>query len=223
MPTSEPGLQPTPILRDDRIPKTSATWRLWAENNLIETWREACGEVVSASRFDFTSARDLPQTLYEFPDGYCGSFGEERYRFNEILFDPKNYFDQVSSSSRTSPAEAYAQNVTPPSALRMMETGPQSHSLKDLVSLPQLVHDSIMSCDVDVRGALLQNIVVVGNTSLTRGLTERLDVELASLMPGVSLSHAFVEPQLTRSKKSRFIRRLFPSSASMRRGSVDLS
>lgn len=43
-----------------------------------------------------------------------------------------------------------------------------------------------MACDVDVRAALLQNIVVVGNTSLTRGLTERLDVELANLMPSVS-------------------------------------
>lgn len=78
------------------------------------------------------------------------------------------------------------QNVTPPAALRTVETGPHAHSLKDLVSLSQLVHDSIMACDVDVRASLLQNIVVVGNTSLTRGLTERLDLELAGLMPSVS-------------------------------------
>jgi actin-like protein 6A len=96
VPTAEPGLEPKSILRDDRIPHTSASWRLWAENNLLETWREACGEVIPTSRFDFSTARDLPQMLYEFPDGYCGNFGEERYRFNEILFDPKNYFDQVS-------------------------------------------------------------------------------------------------------------------------------
>lgn len=44
-----------------------------------------------------------------------------------------------------------------------------------------------MACDVDVRASLLQNIVVVGNTSLTRGLIERLDVELAGLMPSVRL------------------------------------
>jgi actin-related protein len=43
-----------------------------------------------------------------------------------------------------------------------------------------------MACDVDVRASLLQNIVVVGNTSLTKGLTERLDVELAGLLPSVS-------------------------------------
>ena len=77
------------------------------------------------------------------------------------------------------------QSIEPPAPLRTVTSGPQSHSLKDLVPLSQLVHDSIMACDVDVRAALLQNIVVVGNTSLTRGLTERLDVELAGLMPSV--------------------------------------
>lgn len=194
VPTSEPGLEPKSILRDDRIPQTSASWRHWAENNLLETWREACGEVIPTSRFDFTTARDLPQMLYEFPDGYSGNFGEERYRFNEILFDPKNYFDQVSPAAPYAGVAADSQSIIPPSALRMLETGSHAHSLKDLVSLPQLVHDSIMSCDVDVRGALLQNIVVVGNTSLTRGLTERLDVELANLMPGVSGAGCWMIP-----------------------------
>ena len=67
----------------------------------------------------------------------------------------------------------------------MVQSGDHAHSLKDLVPLHQLVHDSIMACDVDVRAALLQNIVVVGNTSLTKGLIERLDVELAAIMPSV--------------------------------------
>ena len=46
--------------------------------------------------FDLKTARELPQTLYEFADGYHQYFGEERYRFTEMLFDPKNYFNQVS-------------------------------------------------------------------------------------------------------------------------------
>ncbi|OCF36416.1 brg1-associated factor b [Kwoniella heveanensis CBS 569] len=167
-PTPDPGLQPKPLLRDDRAPHTTASWKLWAENNVVENWKEACSEVVNYKGFDFQTAQDLPQALYEFPDGYQQYFGEERYRFTEMLFDPKNYFNQ---------------SIEPPATLRATTTTDHSHSLKDLVSLSQLVHDSIMACDVDVRGALLQNIVVVGNTSLTRGLTERLDVELAALMP----------------------------------------
>ena len=78
--------------------------------------------------------------------------------------------------------------IEPPAMLRTTQTTDHSRSLKDLVPLSQLVHDSIMACDVDVRASLLQNIVVVGNTSLTKGLTERLDVELAGLLPSVSSS-----------------------------------
>ncbi|KAK8869539.1 hypothetical protein IAR55_000105 [Kwoniella newhampshirensis] len=168
VPTSEIGGRPKPIVRDDRAPHTTASWKLWAENNVVEGWKEACTEVVSYKGFDFQTANDLPRVLYELPDGYTQNYSEERYRFSEMLFDPKNYFDQ---------------SFEPPATLRVTPNSDHSHSLKDLVSLSQLVHDSIMSCDVDVRAALLQNIVVVGNTSLTRGLIERLDVELAAVMP----------------------------------------
>lgn len=169
--TSEPGLEPHPTLREDRLSGTTGSWRSWAEEVVVDTWKETCGEVINYKGFDFRSARDLPQSLYEFPDGYHQYFGEERYRFTEMLFDPKNYFNQA---------------VEPPASLRTTPTGDHSHSLKDVVPLSQLVHDSIMACDVDVRASLLQNIVVVGNTSLTRGLTERLDLELAQLLPSVS-------------------------------------
>ncbi|BEI81562.1 hypothetical protein CcaverHIS002_0207220 [Cutaneotrichosporon cavernicola] len=164
----DPGTQPHPGLREDRGEDTTASWRAWAEQGVVENWKEACSELVSARGFDIRTATNLPQVLYEFPDGYQQYFGEERYRFTEMLYDPKNYFDQ---------------SYEPPALLRATPSSDHSHSLKDAVSLSQLVHDSIMACDVDVRAALLQNIVVVGNTSLTRGLTERLDVELATLMP----------------------------------------
>ncbi|MDN8999682.1 hypothetical protein Q0P46_14145, partial [Staphylococcus aureus] len=79
----------------------------------------------------------------------------------------------------------FDQSFEPPASLRVTPTGDHSHSLKEVVPLSQLVHDSIMACDVDVRASLLQNIVVVGNTFLTRGLAERLDIELATLLPSV--------------------------------------
>ena len=94
-PTPEPGVQPRPILRDDREPHTTASWRQWAQEGVLESWKEACGEVVNYRGFDFQTTRELPQALYEFSDGYHQYFGEERYRFTEMLFDPKNYFNQV--------------------------------------------------------------------------------------------------------------------------------
>ncbi|WVO20992.1 uncharacterized protein IAS62_002294 [Cryptococcus decagattii] len=167
-PSSDPGIIPKPILRDDRAPHTTTSWKLWAENNVVEGYKEACTEIVNYKGFDFQTAGDLPQVLYEFPDGYHQYFGEERYRFTEMLFDPERYYNQ---------------SIPPPPTLQKVLTTEHSRSLRDLVSLSQLVHDSVMACDVDVRASLLQNIVVVGNTALTRGLIERLDVELAATMP----------------------------------------
>lgn len=93
--TSEPGVEPHPKIKEDRAKGTTASWRAWGEQDVVESWKEACGEVINYRGFDFQTARDLPQTLYEFPDGYSQYFGEERYRFTEMLFDPKNYFNQV--------------------------------------------------------------------------------------------------------------------------------
>lgn len=92
----EPGAEPHPGLREDRGDGTAASWRAWAEQGVVENWKEACSELVSSRNFDFKTAAGLPQVLYEFPDGYQQYFGEERYRFTEMLYDPKNYFDQVS-------------------------------------------------------------------------------------------------------------------------------
>lgn len=96
-PVTDPGTQPRPILRDDRAPHTTQSWRLWAESRVLEDWKESCGEIVNYRGFDYTTARELPQALYEFPDGYSQYFGEERYRFTEMLFDPARYFNQVPS------------------------------------------------------------------------------------------------------------------------------
>lgn len=94
-PVAEAGLKPSPVFREDRLKSTTDSWKLWSQNGVVESWKECCSEVVNVRGFDLASARDMPQSLYEFPDGYHQYFGEERYRFSEMLFDPKNYFNQV--------------------------------------------------------------------------------------------------------------------------------
>ena len=102
-PVPEAGIQPRPLFRDDRLSKTTDSWKLWAQGGVVDNWKECCGEVVNVRGFDLATARDLPQALYEFPDGYHQYFGEERYRFTEMLFDPKNYFNQVSQDPESAP------------------------------------------------------------------------------------------------------------------------
>jgi hypothetical protein len=94
--------QPKPILRDDRIKQTTESWTSWGENSVVEAWKEACAEVVNVRGYDLASANNLPLVNYELPDGYSKAWGEERYRFSEMLFDPKHYFDQVSPFSSPS-------------------------------------------------------------------------------------------------------------------------
>lgn len=122
-PVPEPGLQPKPLLRDDRAPHTTASWKLWAENTVVDQWKEACGEVVNYKGFDFQTARELPQALYEFPDGYHQYFGEERFRFTEMLYDPKNYFNQVGRSVHLLSSDPTVSGEIPRTALQCAQCG----------------------------------------------------------------------------------------------------
>ena len=49
--------------------------------------------------------------------------------------------------------------------------------------LHHLVMRSLSFCDVDTRKELLNNIILVGGSSLTDGLNQRLTYELSELLP----------------------------------------
>ena len=51
------------------------------------------------------------------------------------------------------------------------------------VGLSQLIYDTIMSCPIETRRALYQNIVLVGGTSTMTGLPERIEQDLSTLAP----------------------------------------
>lgn len=57
-------------------------------------------------------------------------------------------------------------------------------SLSQASSIPQLVINALKSTDVDLHPTLLQNIVVVGGTTLLPGFLDRLNWELARI-PGM--------------------------------------
>lgn len=101
-------------------------------------------------------ARAQPGRLFEMPDGYNQMYGAERYRVGEGLFDPK--------AALIAPGgQAPAANQT----------------------LPAIVAAAIAGVDVDVRPHLMANVVVTGGTSLTQGMTDRINQELVGLVPGV--------------------------------------
>lgn len=54
---------------------------------------------------------------------------------------------------------------------------------KELKSFPELVYNSIMLADVDIRRSLYENIVLSGGTTMYPGLSERLGKELVNMVP----------------------------------------
>ncbi|KAL4481485.1 hypothetical protein ABPG74_007574 [Tetrahymena malaccensis] len=54
---------------------------------------------------------------------------------------------------------------------------------KEYRGLSELAFDSIMSCDVDVRRDLYQNIVLSGGTTLFDGIAQRVSKDISSLAP----------------------------------------
>lgn len=60
----------------------------------------------------------------------------------------------------------------------------------DSKPISDVVHQCIADCDVDLRNALVSNIVLCGGTSLIAGLVERLSLDLSKFYSPVS-AHLF--------------------------------
>lgn len=52
----------------------------------------------------------------------------------------------------------------------------------DRLGLPYIVLDAILACPIDMRKQLIENVVLVGGTSMVQGLASRLTAELLTLL-----------------------------------------
>ena len=109
-------------------------------------------------------ARDQAQYVhpFEFPDGYNQAFSFERYKIMESLFDSQCYIQAPSGSSDAT-----------------LYPAPETQH-----TLPAMIKAAVNSCDVDIRGTLTSNIVVIGAGSMIKGLNERISQEVHKLYPG---------------------------------------
>jgi actin-related protein len=53
-----------------------------------------------------------------------------------------------------------------------------------MVSLQSAVHRCILENDVDLKSMMLNNIILCGGTTLAKGLPQRLQLELSTLLTG---------------------------------------
>jgi len=73
------------ILREDRISRTTESWRQWAEAREVEEWVAATNAVIETGWTE-AAANSRPPRHYEFPTGYNAMFAQDRFIPGEMYF-----------------------------------------------------------------------------------------------------------------------------------------
>ncbi|KAF2144716.1 uncharacterized protein K452DRAFT_356836 [Aplosporella prunicola CBS 121167] len=154
----EAGAPAQAVYKEFAKPPT-ASFRKMEEERVLTEFKESVVQVWGGpgrlTGANEEIARNSPGRPFEMPDGWNQVFGAERFKAAEGLFDAKA-------------ALIDADNPRP----------------RDEQTISQLVIQSLGQVDVEVRPALLANIVVTGGSSLLYGFTDRLNLELAQIYPG---------------------------------------
>lgn len=129
---------------------------------------------------------DASKWEVELPDRSLLDVSWERMHIPEVLFEPSLLAARpppwLAAASAGGDASAGASELA-----SMVPDG--------CLSLPDLVAETIRSCDTDIRRELWSSIVVSGGCSLLPGLTERLHGKLNELVPQMSMKVKMIAPQ----------------------------
>ncbi|KAJ7068089.1 actin family [Mycena amicta] len=151
----DPGAPPLFALREDRIKGTTDSWRVWYEAREVDEWIQSVAGVLEQGWNDHQVA-SRPPKQYEFPTGYTGWFGGERYFVGEQFFHHSPTMAETWARQTNSP---------PPK------------------TMPTLISESLRACDPELRQVLVGNVVLTGGGSLFSGFGERLYNELHRSFP----------------------------------------
>ena len=145
--------------RKPNTDKVTASYHDFMVKDLLQDFTASVLQVNTDSIYDKDAISQMPRVSYDFPNGYNASFGEERFRISEGLFDS----NMIMSSECIKPLSSTNVNVTS-STLTMCEA----------------VQKAVQLCDIDIRASLFGNVIVTGGNSLILGFTERLNKDLGS-------------------------------------------
>ncbi|KAL9932791.1 hypothetical protein V8E36_008490 [Tilletia maclaganii] len=160
------GATPSYLLRQDRLNASHPSYRSYHDFRTLTDFKEAVAAVLDQTPWNEAVVLARPTRQYEFPTGFSDVFGIERFRAPEVLFTPSLWDGCTLPDGST---------VLPP----LTPTASASSAPpKPYCSTTQLVLDAINEADVDIRASLAANIVLVGGTSCTTGLVDRISYEL---------------------------------------------
>lgn len=111
----------------------------------------------------------------------------------ELCYVAENYEVELKQGNSSSGSEPLEASYTLPDG-NVITIGSERFRCPEVLFLPslagfealslhELVHSSIMECEIDVRRDFLKNIILAGGSTLFRGFSERLKKELQVLFP----------------------------------------
>ena len=134
------------------------------KESVVQVWDPAkmSGQPLSQA-MDYLRQNDRDPRAFEMPDGWNNVFGPERHRPAEGLFDEKAALSGDPGTGRPM--------ATP----------------TDKTTIPALCKAALAAVDTDSKGNLLNNVVVVGGTSLLPQMTNRINTELTNQWPSMKV------------------------------------
>lgn len=154
----------------DYRPKTfdfeiADSYRAYEEERVLTEFKESVVEVWRGpGRYQAPGNEDYVKNqvgrVFEFPNGSNQMWREQRYKVAEGFWDE--------------------------TAAYPLPGGDEGRLTKQQ-TVPALIRQSIEGVDIDLRPALLGNVVVTGSTSLLNGFNERLNQELNNMYPGMKI------------------------------------
>jgi len=135
-------------------PMLTKSFETYSKAEVVKDFQAIVGRIATPS-FHEETLTSLPTSSYEFPNGYNGPYGLDRYVVPEMLFDV-NRQPGGGATSRGS------DTVKP-------------------TSCHELIQASINKCDVDIRSNLWSSIIMTGGVSNLNGFADRLNSELQNV------------------------------------------
>ncbi|KAI9478357.1 MAG: actin family [Benjaminiella poitrasii] len=187
--TLEADEQPDLELRD--LEGLRDSFNEYQINRIINEYKETVCQV-SEVTFDEVLLSSRPKKSFGFPDGFNHSFGLERYRVPELLFDPNANSQTVTPAEPMKEEEGEAdekeeviEEVIEGETNKGKGTEEEEATdKKKYMGAHEMVYNSINNCDIDLRPLLFNNVVVTGGNTLFTGFNERLNYELPLKAPG---------------------------------------
>ena len=175
-------------IRENRLAGTTESYARHTQGQILQDFKESVLQVYETPYDDkwvqfrpaeatpaevpllaASGANARPPKPFEFPDGFNTFFGALRYRVPEVMFNPSAFLPP-EFTSLPSTSTLISTIATPP--------------LSQAQSFQNLVLSALRANDIDLHPTLLQNIVVVGGTTLMPGFLDRLQYELSRLPLG---------------------------------------